>query len=348
MVKRKAITNMNDFDETELHRLVKNLSEHIEEFEWTEQIVKFSGGQSNPTYRIDTPQKTYVLRRQPKGKILGSAHAVDREYRIMRALWGSQVPVPKVLYLCVDPEVIGTIFYVMEYVEGQIHWNPALPDLPVSERRRVYGEMCKALSNLHNVDFQKLGLEDFGKPGRYLERQLARWTTQYRKSQTEDNEAMEALISWLKRNIPDGDERVAVIHGDYRMDNIIFDSGNRSILAILDWELSTLGHPYLDLAYQCMQLRLDSKAIIPGLGGLDRVDLGIPSEEEYVGWYCYYSDIDSIDNWNYYLVFSYFKFSAIMQGIQKRALEGNASSRLAEEYGALARPLSEAGLQLTL
>ena len=307
---------------------------------------KFAGGQSNPTFKLITDKGTFVLRRQPPGKLLKSAHAVDREYRVISALQDSSVPVPTVFHLCEDTSVIGSMFYIMDYVEGQIYWNSALPEIASPKTRgAIYDEMNSVLAALHSVDIEKAGLSDYGKPGSYFERQLSRWTKQYRASELEHIEEIEALITYLEANLPEDDGQVSLVHGDFRLDNMMFDmsdSNNPRVIAVLDWELSTLGHPYADLAYQCMQLRLPSNiAHAAGLGGLDRKALGIPSEEAYIDAYCQRRGIESIDNWTFYLAFSFFRLAAILQGVVKRAHDGNASSEKAMQLGAMVRPLAQ-------
>jgi len=307
---------------------------------------KFAGGQSNPTFKLITDNGTFVLRRQPPGKLLKSAHAVDREYRVISALQDSSVPVPTVFHLCEDTSVIGSMFYIMDYVEGQIYWNSALPEIASPKTRgMMYDEMNNVLAALHSVDIEKAGLSDYGKPGSYFERQLSRWTKQYRASELEHIEEIETLITYLEANLPEDDGQVSLVHGDFRLDNMMFDmsdSNEPRVIAVLDWELSTLGHPYADLAYQCMQLRLPSDiAHAAGLGGLDREELGIPSEEAYIDAYCQRRGISSIDNWTFYLAFSFFRLAAILQGVVKRAHDGNASSEKAMQLGAMVRPLAQ-------
>ncbi len=302
---------------------------------------KFSDGQSNPTYLLKTATAEYVLRRKPPGQLLKSAHAVEREFRVMQALYATDVPVAKMLHLCSDESIIGSVFFVMEYVKGSIYWDPALPELSAIERREIYMEMCRVLAVLHQVDIDAAGLSDFGKPGDYFARQINRWTQQYIASKTEIITEIDYIIDWLPDNLPDDDGKVALVHGDYRLDNMIFKPDEPCMAALLDWELSTLGHPLADLAYQCMQLRMDQGEYLCGLNGIDRVALGIPSEAEYVEQYCEHSGIDRIDNWPFYLAFGFFRFAAILQGVKKRALDGNASSAIAVEYGALVRPLAE-------
>jgi aminoglycoside phosphotransferase (APT) family kinase protein len=305
---------------------------------------KFSGGQSNPTYLISAASGDYVLRRKPPGQLLKSAHAVEREYRVMQALAESGVPVPRTFHLCNDESIIGSVFFIMEYIDGQIYWDPTLPELSKTQRRKTYREMCRVLATLHQVDIDAVGLRDYGRPGDYFARQINRWTQQYIASQTESIAAMEAIIDWLPANLPADDGRVALVHGDYRLDNMIFDASESRITALLDWELSTLGHPLADLAYQCMQLRMDPGKHLSGLHGVDRALLGIPSEQEYVAQYCADCGLERIDHWPFYLVFSFFRMAAILQGVKKRAIDGNASSDVALEYGALVKPLSAKGL----
>ena len=302
---------------------------------------KFSDGQSNPTYLLKTATGEYVLRRKPPGQLLKSAHAVEREFRVMQALAATDVPVPETLHLCSDESVIGSIFFVMQYVKGQIYWDPALPELSPTQRHATYMEMGRVLATLHQVDIDAVGLSDFGKPGDYFARQISRWTQQYLASQTDTIVEMDAVIDWLPANLPADDGRVSLVHGDYRLDNMIFKPSEPRIAALLDWELSTLGHPLADLAYQCMQLRMDPGKYLRGLNGVDRAALGIPSEQEYVAQYCEHCGLQRIDNWPFYLVFGFFRFAAILQGVKKRAIDGNASSAIALEYGALVRPLAE-------
>ncbi len=307
---------------------------------------KFPGGQSNPTYRIDAASGAYVLRRKPPGKLLKSAHAVDREFTVMSALAGSKVPVPTMRILCEDEQVIGSMFYLMDYLDGDIYWNAALPELDPERRSAMYDNMNQLLADLHNVDVDAVGLSDYGKPGSYFARQLDRWTKQYRASETERLEPVETLISYLEANLPEDDGQVCLVHGDFRLDNMMFAKGGTDIIALLDWELSTLGHPYADLAYQCMQWRLPGSAAIPGLGDVDREALGIPSEKDYVRRYCERRGISAIDDWVFYLAFSFFRLSAILQGVYKRALDGNASNDKAKQLGGMTAPLAQMGVQV--
>ncbi|HZI84397.1 MAG TPA: phosphotransferase family protein, partial [Casimicrobiaceae bacterium] len=261
-------------------RLEAYLRAYVPDLAGPLSLEQFRGGQSNPTYRVTAGDARYVLRRKPPGKLLPSAHAVDREYRVMTALHGSEVPVPKTWCLCEDESVIGTAFYVMEYVDGRVFWDPALPELSRSERAAVFAEMNRVIAALHRTDFSALGLDDYGKASGYLDRQIARWTKQYRASETERIEPMERLIEWLPQHVPRGDE-TTIVHGDYRLDNLVFHPHEARILAVLDWELSTLGHPLADFAYHCMSWRIQG-GTFRGMLGLDLPALGLPSESEYV------------------------------------------------------------------
>ncbi len=309
----------------DIERLGPYLAAHVPGFGRLESAKKFAGGQSNPTFLIGATGGRYVLRRKPPGALLKSAHAVDREYRVMKALADTDVPVPPVLHLCGDDSVIGSMFYLMSYVEGRIFWDGTLPEVSAEERSAIYDSMNAALAALHRVEPNRVGLADFGRPGSYFERQVARWSGQYRASETHAIPAMDALIAWLEANMPADDGRVSLVHGDYRIDNMIFAPAEPHILAVLDWELSTLGHPFADLAYQCMQWRLPSEGAFRGLGTIDRRAHGLPTEEEYVARYCERTGVGGIDHWNFYLAFSFFRLAAILQGVYKRALDGNAS-----------------------
>ena len=327
-----------------VERLGPWLEQAIPGFRGLESARKFAGGQSNPTFLLEADSGRYVLRRKPPGTLLASAHAVDREYRVLRALADTAVPVPRALALCADDAVIGSMFYVMEFLDGRILWNPELPELGNARRARVYDEMNRVLVALHGVDVAAAGLADYGQPGNYYARQLGRWTKQYRAAETERIEAMEELIAWLGERMPADDGRVVLVHGDYRLDNLMFDAAEDRIVAVLDWELSTLGHPFADLAFQCMQWRLPrGAAALRGLGDLDRAALGIPTEEEYVARYCERAGIDGIPNWNFYLAISFFRLAAICQGVYKRGIDGNASSPEAMRFGEAARMIAAAG-----
>jgi aminoglycoside phosphotransferase (APT) family kinase protein len=307
----------------------------------TPEIVvrQFKGGQSNPTYWIGSGDLALVLRKKPPGKLLPSAHAVEREYRIMRALKDTDVPVPDALALCEDESVIGTPFFVMRYVPANIYWNPMLPELDSNEKRAaVYREYVRALAALHQVDYAKVGLGDYGKVGQYVARQVDRWSKQYEASRTADVAPMEKLMKWLPANIPATDE-TTLIHGDWRLDNMMFDDGQRCV-AVIDWELSTLGHPASDVAYAAMGYHLN----MPGRGGLAGVDvksLGIPTEDELVADYCARTGRDRIEGWPFFMAFGMFRLAAIAQGVYKRSLQGNASSDDAGMYGAAVTVLSD-------
>jgi aminoglycoside phosphotransferase (APT) family kinase protein len=308
-------------------------------------VEQFKGGQSNPTYRVTAGSARYVLRRKPPGKLLPSAHAVDREYRVMTALHSSEVPVPKTWCLCEDDAVIGTAFYVMEYVDGRVFWDPSLPGMSNADREAIFGEMNRVIAALHRVDYRAVGLEDYGKPGGYLARQIARWTKQYRASETERIEAMERLIDWLPEHIPPGDE-TTIVHGDYRLDNLVFHEREPRIAAVLDWELSTLGHPLADFAYHCMSWRIPG-GTFRGMLDLELAALGIPAERDYVASYCRRLGRGPIDSaeWDFYIAYNMFRAAGIAQGIMGRARDGTASSAHAIEAGRSARDMAERGWQ---
>jgi len=333
-------------DQLDLERLERYFQAELPWLGGLRDARKFGDGQSNPTFLLRTESGQYVLRRQPAGELLKSAHAVDREFRVIAALQGSEVPVPRAIHLCTDRDVIGSLFFLMSYQPGRIFWDPTLPDVDAPQRGAVYAEMNRVLAALHDIDIAAVGLQDFGRPGNYFERQVSRWSRQYRASEIEPIPAMDRLIEWLPRNMPADDGLVSLIHGDFRIDNIIFDTDSSRALALLDWELSTLGHPYADLAYQCMQWRMARDCVIPGLGEVERESLGIPSEQQYVAEYCERRGLAAIPHWNFYLVFSYFRFAAILQGVLRRAVDGNASSSKAFDYGALAPVLARDALEL--
>jgi len=313
--------------ELDTSRLEDYLTSHIPGFLGPVTAEKFPGGQSNPTFKLSAGGQDYVLRRKPPGELLKSAHAVDREYRVITALADTAVPVPQTYVLCEDDSVIGSMFYVMEYKDGRILWDPQVPEAADNtERGAIYDAMNQTLAALHNVDVDAVGLSDFGKPGNYFERQLSRWSKQYRASETEHIPDMETLMSWLQEQMPEDDGTVTLVHGDYRLDNMMFHHDKPEVIALLDWELCTLGHPLADLANQCMAWMLPRDGRIKGLAGVDRAALGIPTDEEYIARYCERTGRDGIDNWNFYLVFSLFRLAAIIQGIVKRAQIGTASS----------------------
>jgi aminoglycoside phosphotransferase (APT) family kinase protein len=327
-------------------RLAEFMRQHVDGFSGELTVEQFKGGQSNPTFLLTAGGKQYVMRRKPPGTLLPSAHAVDREYKVITALAKTDVPVARTYALCEDDSVIGSAFYIMDYVQGRILWNSGLPGFEPAERAALFNEMNRVIAALHQVDYQAVGLGDYGKPGNYLERQVARWTKQYRAAETERIEAVENLIEWLPKHIPAADE-TSVVHGDFRIDNVIFHPTEPRILAVLDWELSTLGHPLADFAYHCMTWRMPAGAS-RGLAGAPLQELGIPTEEEYLAAYCRRtgrSDISKGD-WEYYMVFNMFRLVGILQGITKRALLGNAASANAVETGKRTRPLAEQAWQL--
>jgi aminoglycoside phosphotransferase (APT) family kinase protein len=306
------------------------------------QLEQFRGGQSNPTYRINGK---YVLRRKPPGKLLPSAHAVDREYRVIKALHPTGFPVAKPHVLCEDESVIGTAFYVMDYVEGRVLWDPALPGMTKAQRAEIWDEQNRVMAWLHTISFREIGLEDFGKPGNYIGRQVERWSKQYRASETQKIESMDRLIDWLPKNIPP-EAGTSVVHGDFRLDNTIFHPAEPRILAVLDWELSTLGDPLADFAYHCMSWHIPPDKF-RGMGGLDLAQLGIPGESEYVARYCKRTGRKAIDpsHWDFYLAYNLFRIAAICQGIAKRVLDGTAASQHAQEAASKTVPLAQLGWQ---
>ncbi|CUI68057.1 phosphotransferase family protein [Achromobacter sp. K91] len=305
-------------------------------------LRRLAGGQSNPTYVVTTDKGQYVLRKQPAGKLLPSAHAIDREFQVMRALQRSDVPVPRMLDYCADDSLLGTPFYLMDYVQGRSFVDPALPGLAPAERAAIYAETSRVLAALHQLDYAALGLESYGRPGNYYARQISRWTRQYRESRpAADLPAMEALIDWLPRNIPASDE-TRLVHGDFRLDNLIFHPTEPRALALLDWELSTLGHPLADLAYYSMCWRV-SPQLWRGVAGSDLAALGIPSEDEVVAAYCRARGLAGVSDWGFYLAYSFFRMAAILQGVAARASGGNAAADDARSMGAKVEPLAELG-----
>ncbi len=317
------------------------MKDHVEGYQGPLEVSQFKGGQSNPSYLLITPAHKYVLRRKPPGKLLPSAHAVDREYKVLTGLAGTGVPVPRTYCLCEDEQIIGTMFYIMDFVDGDIEWDPALPHFSNEQRATAFDSMNASMAALHKADYKACGLADFGKPTDYLARQINRWSKQYVASETETIEAMNNLMKWLPENIPAGDE-TSIVHGDYRLDNTILDRDSKKVIAILDWELSTLGHPIADFSYHCMTWRLEPE-LFRGLYGLDLPALGIPTEEEYVKAYCQRTGRSGIDNWDFYMAYNMFRLSAILQGIMGRVVDGTASSPHAREMGARAKPLAIKG-----
>jgi aminoglycoside phosphotransferase (APT) family kinase protein len=316
---------------------------NVEGFEGPLTVEQFRGGQSNPTFRLATPGKRYVMRRKPAGKLLPSAHAVDREYRVITALAGSDVPVPKTYGLCMDEGVIGSAFFVMDFADGRVLWDGALPGMSNAGRAAIYWEMNRVIAALHQVDYVKRGLGDYGKPGNYFARQIGRWTRQYQASETETIESMNRLIEWLPQNIPANDE-TTIVHGDFRLDNLVFHPTEARVIAVLDWELSTLGHPLADISYHCMSWHVPPGAF-RGLVGHDLAGLGIPSEREYVAEYCRRVGRAAIDpdDWDFYIAYNMFRAAGIAQGIMGRVMDGTAASQYAREVGRSARTLADLG-----
>lgn len=336
------VLDRHRFDEAALTRWCM---EHVDGFEGPLTVRQFQGGQSNPTFQLVTPARKYVLRKKPPGQLLASAHQVDREYKVMKALADTPVPVPHMYALCEDNAVIGTAFYVMEHLEGRVFRDPTLPEQTPEERAAIYDDMNRVLAELHKVDFAAVGLEDFGRPGNYFERQISRWIKQYRAAETETIADMEELISWMPDNIPDEDS-VSIAHGDFRLENTMYHPTEPKMIAVLDWELSTIGHPLADLGYNSMLYHIDS----PTMGTLTRVDFatsGIPDEDEYVAAYCRRTGREGIENWPFYVGFSIFRLASIAQGVYKRGLDGNASSEKALIYGNAAKMLAQAALAQT-
>ncbi|UOM33030.1 phosphotransferase family protein [Acuticoccus sp. I52.16.1] len=307
---------------------------------------KFAGGQSNPTFRLTTPGDAYVLRRKPPGTLLKSAHAVDREFRVQHALAGTAVPVARMVALCEDEDVIGSMFYVMEHVEARHFDDPRTPELSREERAAVFDAMNATVAAIHMVDLGAVGLADYGRPGNYFARQLGRWSTQYRASETRHIADMEALIAWLEANLPEDDGRRTLVHGDFRLDNLLFHRSRPEVKAVLDWELSTLGHPFADLAAILMQWRLEPGTTGRGLAGVDRAAAGIPTDTAFVEAYCARTGIDAVPHLNVYLAFCFFRMAGILQGIEKRRIDGNASNpQRAAAAGALVPLYAAMGLE---
>ena len=310
-------------------------------------IEQFKGGQSNPTFKLLTPGGAYVMRAKPGpvAKLLPSAHAIEREYRVMAALAGRGVPVPKMLALCDDEAVIGRAFYIMSFAQGRVLWDQSLPGVANAERAAIYDEMNRVIAALHRVDVTAAGLADYGKPGNYFERQIGRWGKQYLASITQPIAEMDRLMAWLPAHMPASardDSNVSVVHGDYRLDNLVFHPTEARVLAVLDWELSTLGHPLADFSYLCMGWHIPPGAF-RGIAGLDLAALGIPGEASYIAAYCRRTGRSGIEHWDFYLAYNMFRLAAILQGIMKRALEGTAASAEALDAGKRARPLAELG-----
>ena len=307
------------------------MADHVDGFAGPMRVEQFKGGQSNPTYKLVVPDKSYVLRRRPPGELLKGAHAIDREAKVLTGLEKAGFPVAHVHGLCTDDSVIGTWFYVMDMVEGRIFWDATVPGVSNSERRAIFDAMNSTMSQLHTIDYQSVGLGDYGRPGNYFERQIARWSKQYRDDEDAGRDVnMDRLIEWLQAHIPAGDDTTSVIHGDFRIDNMIFHPTEPKVLAVLDWELSTLGHPGADFAYNAMMYRMPPH-IVAGLGGADIASLGIPSEAEYVAAYCERTGRTSMPGYGFYMAFNFFRLAAIFHGIKGRVIRGTASSAQARE-----------------
>ena len=319
---------------------------HVGHFEGDLEVRQFKGGQSNPTYLLESASGRYVLRRKPPGKLLASAHAVDREFRVISALYAADFPVPRPIALCEDEEVIGTVFYLMEFVDGRILWDLDLPESNPEERVAIYDDLNATIAKLHNYDYDALGLADFGKPGNYFERQISRWTRQYRASETAAIASMDELIDWLPNNIP-ADESASIVHGDFRLDNLVLHATEPRVIAVLDWELSTIGHPLADFTYHLLAWQMPEIGIgSTGLVGKDIASLGIPSEDDYVARYCERTGRhDGIANREFYSAFNFFRLAAILQGIAGRVRDGTAASAHARQAAAAVTPLADNGLK---
>ncbi|NKE64721.1 phosphotransferase [Ramlibacter sp. RBP-2] len=329
------------------------LSRHLEGFAGPLSVEMFKGGQSNPTYKLVTPQRHYVMRAKPGpvAKLLPSAHAIEREFAVMSGLAGTGVPVPRMYCLCDDEAVIGRAFYVMEYMDGRVLWDQALPGMTATQRGEIYDEMNRVIAALHTVRFAERGLANYGKPGNYLERQIGRWSRQYQASITDPIPEMDRLIEWLPVHIPPAardDSLVSVVHGDYRLDNLMFHATEPRIIAVLDWELSTLGHPLADFSYHCMSWNIPHGSF-RGIGGLDLGALGIPAQDEYIRRYCERTGLTTVAalkaDWNFYMAYNMFRIAAILQGIARRVVDGTAASADAVSSGASARPMAELAWQ---
>ena len=350
-----AVSQAHQFD---LAALQAWMTQEVDGFKAPLSVEMFKGGQSNPTYKLTAPNATYVMRAKPgpKDKLLPSAHAIEREYKVMKALAQTNVPVAQMIALCEDESVIGRAFYIMEFVQGRVFWQQDLPSMQPADRGAVYDAMNQVIADLHSVSLSQIksiGLEDYGRAGNYFERQIGRWSKQYLASVTQPIKEMDQLIEWLPSHLPKGEhmELVSIVHGDYRLDNLMFDTASAKVKAVLDWELSTLGHPLADFSYHCMAWHI-KPGIFRGLGGLDLKALGIPSESSYIEKYCERTGLSTPQelekNWNFYLAYNMFRIAAILQGIAKRVDAGTASSAQAKTSAAGARPMAELAWQFAM
>jgi aminoglycoside phosphotransferase (APT) family kinase protein len=322
------------------------MAAHVPGFRGPVRLSRLSGGQSNPTWRVDSPSGVYVLRQKPVGKVLPSAHQVDREFRVMAALAGSAVPVPRVLALCTDESVMGSMFFVMDHIEGRVLFDPRLPGLSPADRAGIFDAMNAAIAAIGTVDPVALGLGDYGRHGGYVARQIDRWTKQYRASETRQIAAMDDLIAWLPDHAPTAPEEVRLVHGDFRLDNLILHPTEPRVLAVVDWELSTLGCPYADFAYNVMAWRIEP-GLFRGLGGVDLRGTGIPMESDYIDLWCRRTGRERPANFNFYIILALFRIAAIVQGVAKRGLDGTASDPRAAEMGAIVEPLARLAMSMT-
>ena len=342
----KPVSAAHAFD---VQALSQWMNQHVAGFAGPVTVEMFKGGQSNPTYKLVTPGRSYVMRSKPGpvAKLLPSAHAIEREFKVMRGLAGTDVPVPHMYALCEDESIIGRAFYIMEFKDGRVLWDQSLPGMTNAQRADIYNEMNRVIAALHSVDVVQQGLADYGKPGNYFERQIGRWSKQYVASVTQPIAEMDQLMAWLPANMPDSAEdesKVSIVHGDYRLDNVMFAQDAAKVIAVLDWELSTLGHPLADFSYHCMAWHIPV-SLGRGIGGLDIAALGIPSEQEYMRMYCERTGLATLEqlnaDWNFYLAYNMFRIAAILQGIAKRVEAGTASSAQAKAAGDTARPMAQ-------
>ena len=316
----QGLVEVREAHRFDVQALDRYLAQHLPGYAGTPEIKQFEGGQSNPTFLMTSGDRRYVLRKKPPGTLLPTAHMIEREYRVYRALEDTDVPVPKAHLLCEDASIIGTTFYVMDFVEGRNFRDVTLRDLSPADRRAVYDDMGRVLAALHSVDYKAKGLADYGKPGNYFERQIGRWTKQYVAAKTHDIEPMDRLMEWLPKNVP-ADDTTTIVHGDYQLYNLLYHPTEPRVVALLDWELSTLGHPMADLAYNCMKYHTHEAAAL--------AEAGVPGEDEFIATYCKRAGRERIPHWNFYVAFGFFRLASIVQGVYKRGLQGNASSSAA-------------------